>query len=312
MPRTKSRSRWRPGALTLLIAAVALAGLGAGLYPMSAQWLSAYNQSLIVQEYKSSLHDVDPTISEQLEQAQAYNDALSAGEVLVQRNGTRPVIDGASPGREFDYNSLLSVQADDSGMMGRVRIPKIDVNLPIYHGTSDAVLDKGAGHLEGSHLPIGGTDTRSVITAHRGLANAAMFTRLNEITEGDIFTLEIFDEVLTYEVRTTEVIAPEDSGSLRPVDGQDLVTLITCTPLGINSHRILVTGERITPTPIEEVTASKAPMVLPGFPWWMVWAAAGLLAVGSYVVYQGYRDARVRQPRVFKPTRPAAHEGAAH
>lgn len=297
---------WRPGLFTILIAVLALGGLGAGLYPMTAQWVSSYNQSLIVDGYQAHLDDIDPSVAEQLAQAQAYNDALSAGEVLIERNGTRPVSDGAEAGKGFDYDSILS--ASDDGLMGRIRIPKIDVDLPIYHGTSDAVLARGAGHLEGSHFPIGGEGTRSVISAHRGLANAAMFTDLDRVEVGDIFTVAVFDEVLTYQVITTEVIAPEDSGTLRPVVGEDLVTLITCTPLGINTHRILVTGERITPTPITEIAAVEAPTELPGFAWWAVWLGVGIVAITVYVVAQGFRDARASRPaaapRVSTPDAP--------
>ena len=276
--------------MTILIAVLALGGLGAGLYPMTAQWVSSYNQSLIVDGYQSRLDDIDPTITEQLERAEAYNDALSAGEVLIERNGTRPVSDGAAAGTGFDYESILA--ASDDGLMGRIRIPKIDVDLPIYHGTSDAVLARGAGHLEGSHFPIGGEGTRSVISAHRGLADAAMFTDLDRVEVGDIFTVAVFDEVLTYQVITKEVIAPEDSGTLRPVIGEDLVTLITCTPLGINTHRIVVTGERITPTPIDEIAAVDRPSTVPAFPWWAVWLTVGLLAISGYVTTQGVREGR--------------------
>lgn len=284
------RGRWKPGLFTILIAMLALGGLGAGLYPMTAQWVTSYNQSLVVEEYRSHLEGTVPPASEQLAQARAYNDALSAGEVVIARNGTRPVSDGAEAGEGFDYESILS--ASDDGLMGRIRIPKIDVDLPIYHGTGDAALLRGAGHLEGSHFPIGGTSTRSVLSAHRGLANAAMFTDLDRVEVGDIFTVAVFEEVLTYQVITKEVIAPEDSGTLRPVIGEDLVTLITCTPLGINTHRILVTGERVTPTPLAEIAAIDAPSAIPGFPWWIVWGTLGFSAVCAYVVMQGFRDGR--------------------
>lgn len=275
----------------MLITVLALGGLAAGLYPMTAQWVSSYNQSLVVDGYQSLLDDVDPSIDEQLAEAKAYNDALSSGEVLIERNGNIPVSDSARAGSGFDYDNILSATAD--GLMGRVRVPKIDVDLPIYHGTSDAVLASGAGHLEGSHFPIGGESTRSVITAHRGLADAAMFTDLDRVEVGDIFTVAVFDRVLTYRVITKQVIAPEDTETLRPVAGEDLVTLITCTPLGINTHRILVTGERITPTPAGEIEAIAAPSETPGFPWWSVWGGLGLVVISGYLVSQGFRDARV-------------------
>lgn len=288
-PGPRRRRRWRPGGFTILIAVIALGGLFTGLYPMTAQWVTSYNQSLVVNEYEHALDTVDPSVATQLAEAKAYNDALTAGEIVIARNGHKPISDGSSAGTDLAYDRLLS--ATDDGMMGRIRIPEIDVDLPIYHGTSDAVLLRGAGHLEGSHLPIGGEGTRAVITAHRGLAGATMFTNLDRVQVGDLFTVAVFDEVLTYRVITTEVIDPEDTGSLRAVADKDLVTLITCTPLGINTHRIVVTGERITPTPLGELQAATAPSDQPGFPWWAVWMLAGLIAVGGYVAYQGFADA---------------------
>lgn len=178
--------------------------------------------------------------------------------------------------------------------MGRVKIPKINVDLPIYHGTDDDTLDRGAGHLEGSHLPIGGIDTHSVITAHRGLANATMFNDLDKIDSGDRFTLEVFGEVLTYQVIETRVVEPDETDTLRVRPGADVVTLITCTPLGINSHRILVTAERVTPTPAQDLEDAGKDSEVPGFPWWAVLAGAVLIAVGLYLWRAGYTDARIR------------------
>lgn len=189
------------------------------------------------------------------------------------------------------------------GLMARVKIPAIDVDLPIYHGTSDAVLLEGVGHLEGSSLPIGGPDTHAVLTAHRGLADAAMFTNLDRVKVGDTFTIEVFGEVLTYRVRETKVVAPEDADALRAVPGEDLVTLVTCTPLGINTHRILVTGERITPTPIEDIAAAGQAPDVPGFPWWAVGVLAAILVAEGYVWWSGFNDARVRMRQAVAKAR---------
>lgn len=282
-----ARRRWRPSLLTAAVAVLALGGMAAGLYPMSAAWLSSYNQSKVVRAYTAALASVEPSAGQQLAAAQQYNDALSAG-VIIGRNAHVPVGDGALSDESLDYRRILSADAD--GAMARVKIPRIDVDLPVYHGTSDAVLERGAGHLEGSHLPVGGAGTRAVITAHRGLANATMFTHLDRIEAGDTFTIEVFGEVLTYRVRETQVIAPEETDTLRAVPGRDLVTLITCTPLGVNTHRILVTGERITPTPERELRAAGAAPEVPGFPWWIALASGGLLLVAAYVVRRGFID----------------------
>ncbi|PRI12410.1 class C sortase [Leucobacter massiliensis] len=290
----RTRRRWRPSALTVCIALLAIGGLVAGLYPMSAAWLSAYNQSQVVRGYTSDLATVRPSAEQQLAEARRYNEALSAG-VVLGRNASVPVGDGSLADASPDYQRMLRANAE--GTMARVKIPSIDVDLPIYHGTSDAVLDLGAGHLEGSHLPVGGPGTRSVITAHRGLANATMFSNLDRVQLGDTFTVEVFGEVLTYRVRETRVIAPEQTDTLRAEPGEDLVTLITCTPLGINTHRIIVTGERITPTPERDLLSAGAAPTVPGFPWWLVYGSAGLALVAGYVVWQGAADARAGHRR---------------
>ncbi|NYG07272.1 LPXTG-site transpeptidase (sortase) family protein [Phycicoccus badiiscoriae] len=157
----------------------------------------------------------------------------------------------------------------------------------MYHGTSDAILLKGAGHLEGTSLPVGGEGTLSVITGHRGLAEATMFTNLDRIHPGDTFVITTFGRVLSYRVFDTRVVEPSDTASLHPKAGRDLVTLITCTPLGINSHRILVTGERVMPTPTSAVEAANTGPALVPFPWWLVWYLVGLTLIGVYVWWGG-------------------------
>lgn len=291
--------RWRPSLLTSAFAIFALAALGAGLYPMTASWVSSYNQSNIIRDYADAVDRVTPSAAEQLTAAHAYNDALSAG-VVLGANANVPEGEGASTDDSLEYAKMLIAGRD--GMMGRVRIPAIDVDLPIYHGTSDEVLLKGVGHLEGSHLPVGGAGTHSVLTAHRGLANATMFSDLDGVEVGDRFTVEVLGEVFTYEVRTKEVIDPADTGTLRPDADRDLVTLVTCTPLGINSHRIVVTGERVFPSAAAEVSTAGIEPTIPGFPWWAVFLGTGLLGIASYVTWQGRVDARLAARRGRRST----------
>nr|WP_250648974.1 MULTISPECIES: class C sortase [unclassified Actinomyces] len=270
--------------LSLVPAALATAGMLLLTYPAAAAWLSQYNQSQVVVSYASAVEDASPDAPTQLAQARAYNDALASGAVLEA--GTNiPTGDGTSAGTSLDYNALLD--ANGSGLMARLRIPAIDLDLPVYHGTSDATLLSGLGHLQGTSLPVGGEGTRSVITGHRGLASATMFTHLDRVEVGDTFTLEVLGEVLTYRVTGTKVVEPDETEALRPVEGKDLVTLVTCTPLGINSHRILVTGERILPTPAQDVAAAGAAPDVPGFPWWAVRLAVGLAMVALYIWHAG-------------------------
>lgn len=286
--------KWRPSAVTISIVVVALGGLASGLYPMTAQWVSAVNQSRVITSYSEQLSDLDPSVEQQFFSANQYNEALTSG-ALLEAHSNVPAGNGELRVDAPNYWELL--RGNESGLMGRVKIAPIGVDLPIYHGTGEDALLQGAGHLEGSHLPVGGETRHSVITAHRGLANAAMFTALDKVAVGDTFTLEVLGEVLTYEVRQTKVVSPDDTDTIRPEPGRDLVTLVTCTPLGINTHRILVTGERITPTPEKDLMAARQAPEVPGFAWWALWALLGVGAIGGYLVWSGRVDAAVRVAR---------------
>lgn len=258
--------------LPYLIGLLVIAGATLGVYPTAAQWLSQYNYSRLLDNYSQMVEHVKPDQAEQLAVAELYNKELASGAQLLP-NHRKPTGSGTADsksiyafGRTWTYDQIL--RADNLGLMGRIRIRKIDVDLPIYHGTDDDTLARGAGHLEGTSLPVGGRLTRTVITAHRGLAEAELFTRLNEVRKGDTFVLQVFGRTLTYRVITTQVVEPSDSAAVRAVPGKDLATLVTCTPLGINTHRILVTGERIIPTPASDVRNANRPSDLPKFPWW--------------------------------------------
>lgn len=212
-----------------------IAAVSIVLYPMIASVYNALIQSSLVAEYDDA---VSQTTSEEvlqmLSDAQAWNAQLYTyvDERYFPAGLTETEI----------YESLLCV--GDDGMMGYVSIPKIDVELPIYHGTDDETLQKGSGHLEASALPVGGESTHCVITAHRGLPTAVMFTHLDEMEIGDAFYLKVLGASLAYEVIEIREVEPEETQSLAAVEGEDLCTLVTCTPYGINSKRLLVTGQR--------------------------------------------------------------------
>lgn len=148
---------------------------------------------------------------------------------------------------EKEYYQLLNL--DNTGVMCSLEIPSINVDLPVYHGTSNSVLEKGVGHLEGTSLPVGGKDTHAVFTGHTGLNKAKLFTDLTELQKGDQFYIRVLDKILAYEVCRIDVVLPEDTSKLSVVDGQDLVTLVTCTPYGQNTHRLLVRGKRTKYSP---------------------------------------------------------------
>lgn len=273
--------------LPLLAFTLLAIGVSLVLYPTAASWVSQYRQSLITSELVEVSENAVPEAHIQLQQAHKYNEALQSGAQLEanERKATgSETLDVSSRFTEiWPYEKQLF--PDGRGVMARLRVPAADIDIPVYHGTDDRTLLRGAGHLRGTSLPVGGIGTRTVITAHRGLAAAKMFTDLDGVEVGDRFTFEVFGEVLTYEVRSTQVIEPQDTETLNPDPDADLATLITCTPLGINSHRIVVTGERVTPTPVKDMLAAGAKSELPRFPWWLaLWGSV----MTAYVGYIGY------------------------
>ena len=301
------RARWRMPWPSFVIGLIALLGVGILLYPAAASWFMQYQLSQRIDAYSAGMQELaENARATELERAHAYNATL-VGAAEVAAGERIPVFDD----RELDlatYNALVA--SDARGLMARVKIPAIDVDLPVYHGTSDEVLTRGIGHIPGTALPVGGDSTHAVLTGHRGLASAELFTNLDRVHVGDTFTIEAFGEVLTYEVTETRVVQPDETETLYPQRDRDLVTLVTCTPLGINSHRILVTGERITPTPPEEVAAMGQRPEVPGFPWWTVLAGGVLLVVVAYVWLSG--RPRREGASYTREGAPSSREGASY
>lgn len=222
-----------------------LIGLGLLNYPFISQWVNRRSQSSVIYGYQEQTEQLtDDGISEMLEAAREYNRKLAAQQLQLEDGFS------AEQSRDKEYESLLN--PGGNGVMGWIEIPVIDVMIPVYHGTGVKALESGAGHLYQSSLPVGGTDTHAVLSAHTGLASKALFTDLDKLEKKDRFFLYILDETLAYEVTDITVVLPEETDSLMIVPGEDLVTLVTCTPYGINSHRLLVTGKRIPWEPEEE------------------------------------------------------------
>ena len=216
-----------------LLVIVLLTGAGIMLYPSVSGWINYYKQTKVI-DYSQAVESVDDT-SRQLawDAAAEYNSRF----LLIGQSFTLSGED------KEEYNSLLNYGGD--GAMGYIDIPKIKISLPIYHGTSDEILKKGVGHLEGSSLPVGGESTHCVLSGHRGLPSAKLFTDLNELEIGDRFTLTVLGRELVYEVDQILTVLPEETDPLLIVEGEDYCTLVTCTPYGINSHRLLVRGTRV-------------------------------------------------------------------
>ena len=223
-------------AVTLIITAVMMVGLALLAYPSFSDYWNSFHQSRAIMSYAETVAQMDTTKYEELlAAAEAYNAQLAERGISW---------DVASVEENSEtYMSLLNL--DGSGIMGYINIPKIDVQLPIYHGTGEAVLQTAIGHLEETSLPVGGEGSHCVVSGHRGLPSARLFSDLDKMKEGDTFTMSILNETLTYQVDQIRIVEPTDLSELTIREGQDLVTLVTCTPYGINTHRLLVRAHRI-------------------------------------------------------------------
>ena len=234
----------------IFIGLIFFVGLAVLLYP----WLSnCYNNQVHTREIEGYTEAAaamdDETIAAEFEAAKKYNDALNGS------NLQDPYVPGSGSAIPDNYTSIFNFS---NGIMGNIEIPKIDVNLPIYHGTSRKILEEGVGHMEMTPFPIGGEGNHSVITGHSGLPSATLFTDLNKLNIGDEFYINIINETFAYRVDQIKMVAPGNAKDLRPFPGEDYVTLLTCTPYGINSHRLLVRGTRIPYQSAEETNVDLA------------------------------------------------------
>lgn len=266
----------------ILIGLILTAGIGIFLYPTASDILSRITSTTVIKEYQGQVEKTDEKEMEQmLAAAEEYNEKLP-DKLTMDPFGT----DSDDPsGKDAEYNSLLSI----NGVMGYVDIPKIDVYLPVYHGTSEEVLQKGAGHLYGSALPVGGEGRHSVVSAHRGLPSAKLFTDLDQLEVGDVFYFHVLNRILAYQIDQINVVEPDELEALDPQDGNDFMTLFTCTPYGINSHRMLLRGVRI---PYEPAHISDMPMIAAAPPkekaalpkWAVFYMAAGAAAAAGVII----------------------------
>lgn len=275
----------------LVIGIIFLAGLSLLLYPFVANQWNNYRQKQLISGYEQVVSDKEAAegidYDAERKKAEDYNEALLPcvlpdSFALAESSGVDPV-----------YMNTLNIAGDE--MMGSVEIPKINIKIPIYHTTEEDVLNKGAGHLEGSSLPVGGANTHAVISAHRGLPSASLFTDLDQMKVGDHFLLHVLDETLCYEVDKISVVKPEDTSALAVEDGQDLITLLTCTPYGVNTERLLVRGHRV-PYVEEEVKEEKT--VLSGSSLhtnYLLWVFVGLSVTALFVFVLYLKETKLKR-----------------
>ena len=275
----------------LVICIIFLAGLSLLLYPFVANQWNNYRQKQLISGYEQAVSEKEAAegidYDAERKKAEDYNEALLPcvlpdSFALAESSGVDPV-----------YMNTLNIAGDE--MMGSVEIPKIHIKIPIYHTTEEEVLNKGAGHLEGSSLPVGGANTHAVISAHRGLPSASLFTDLDQMKVGDHFLLHVLDETLCYEVDKISVVKPEDTSALAVEDGQDLVTLLTCTPYGVNTERLLVRGHRV-PYVEEEVKEEKT--VLSGSSLhtnYLLWVFVGLSVTALFVFVLYLKETKLKR-----------------
>ncbi len=242
----KVRKKKGPSISTIILVLILVAGVGIFLYPSVSDWWNSMHATRAIAGYVDAVADMSGQEKEDMiNAARAYNEKLPNG---VNFNLT--------DGEYAEYESLLDITG--TGIMGYVQITAIGVNLPVYHSVDEGVLQIAVGHIPGSSLPVGGDRTHSVLSGHRGLPSAKLFSDLDQMVEGDTFTLNIMDQTITYMVDQIRIVLPEETDELAIRDGKDYCTLVTCTPYGVNTHRMLVRGKRIDNIIGEVVVVSEA------------------------------------------------------
>ena len=234
-------------AIIALAVLVLIGAAGVTVYPLVSNYVNDRYQSVVRLEYAQEMENLDANAMEEAwEAAKAYNDSLSP--LRYQKEAVQAA--------SADYDRLLNLNG--SGIMGYVDIPKLDIDLPIYHGTGEDALEKGIGHLVGSSLPIGGEGCHAVLTGHSGVAGKRLFSDLDQMQTGDVFFLHVLNETLAYQVSGVNTVLPYETSLLAPIQGKDLCTLVTCYPYGVNTHRLLVRGERIPYEEAVEIAETEA------------------------------------------------------
>lgn len=294
----------KPNLLTIFSFILILAGVGLAAYPIVSNILAQKHASRAIVDYQDEVQDMDKEkIDSVKETMKQYNQQL--GNAVVQ--------DEADANAEKIKNSSEAGQEEEAGsadllktgeIIGYLTVPVIDVNLPIYYGTTQDVLAKGVGYIPETSFPLGGKSTHSVLTGHRGLPDAKLFTDMDKVTEGDCFYIHVLDEILAYQVDHIKVVDPEDTTDLDIVEGEDYVTLVTCTPYAINTHRLLVRGHRIEYTGEEKTRtvsqlqpAAMARRIVDVWPWFLFMMAGVVVTEGILILLILWRRHRKKKKK---------------
>lgn len=276
----------------MIIVFIFLSGLSLLLYPMISNKWNDYRQKQLITGYDKTVKEAQQAgridYEEEWKRARAYNEALLPA---ILPDSFAVAASSEEPDRE--YMSCLNLTGD--GMMGYVEIPKINIKIPVYHTVSTEILEKAAGHLEGSSLPTGGESTHAVISAHRGLPSASLFTDLDKMEDGDHFLLYILDDILCYEVDKISVVDPEDTKDLVVEEGKDFVTLLTCTPYGVNTQRLLVRGYRVDYEPETVQAEEKNTAGISLHTNYLLWAVVGLGITAAFIVVLYLREQKLKK-----------------
>ena len=272
--------------LTLILLFVLLIGVGLIAYPTFADWWNSFHQSRAVASYAESVANMNAEEYEKIiRKAEQYNKKLAESGILWTLDEDQ----------EKEYEEQLNIGT--SGIMGYIDIPKIDVMLPIYHGIDEAVLQVAIGHIPGTSLPVGGKGSHCVISGHRGLPSARLFTDIDKLVEGDTFTITVLNQTLTYEVDQIRTVLPTDLSDLQIEKGKDYMTLVTCTPYGINTHRLLVRGHRTQNANGDAAVIADALQIEPVYIAPFVAAPILLLLIIGMFIMTGMRSRRKRENR---------------
>jgi len=272
--------------LTLILLFVLLVGVGLIAYPTFADWWNSFHQSRAVASYAESVASMNAEEYEKIiRKAEQYNKKLAESGILWTLDEDQ----------KKEYEEQLNIGT--SGIMGYIDIPKIDVMLPIYHGIDEAVLQVAIGHIPGTSLPVGGKGSHCVISGHRGLPSARLFTDIDKLVEGDTFTITVLNQTLTYEVDQIRTVLPTDLSDLQIEKGKDYMTLVTCTPYGINTHRLLVRGHRTKNANGDAAVIADALQIEPVYIAPFVAAPILLLLIIGMCIMTGMRSRRKRENR---------------